>query len=101
MPLRFSHFNFVAKQTVSTHVKTRTGFVIFFRGKFGRVMKCRHREEDEDVYYAAKFVLCLKREDRRNVEREVEIMNKLSNTKLLYLYDAYDNGRNELCLITE
>ena len=75
--------------------------ICFSSGKFGRVLKCRHREENVDVYYAAKFVLCSKREDRRNVEREVEIMNKLNDPKLLYLYDAYDNGRNELCLVTE
>jgi hypothetical protein len=49
-------------------------------------MKCRRRYGDsdddpddaDDVYYAAKFVTCYKREDRRNVEREVEIMNKVS-----------------------
>jgi hypothetical protein len=65
-------------------------------------MKCRNRDDDDnDVYYAAKFVLCYKREDRRNVEREVEIMNKLKDPKLLYLFDAFDNGRNELCLVTE
>ena len=72
-------------------------------------MKCRRRygdndeyvDDGDDVYYAAKFVVCYKREDRRNVEREVEIMNKLSDPKLLYLFDAFDNGRNELCLVTE
>ncbi len=35
---------------------------LFLSGKFGRVLKCRHREENADVYYAAKFVLCSKRE---------------------------------------
>jgi hypothetical protein len=38
---------------------------------------------------------------RRNVEREVEIMNSLKSGLLLQLYDAYDNGRNEMCLVTE
>jgi hypothetical protein len=38
---------------------------------------------------------------RRNVEREVEIMNSLKSGMLLQLYDAYDNGRNEMCLVTE
>ena len=38
---------------------------------------------------------------RRNVEREVEIMNVLKSQKLLQLYEAYDNGRSEMCLITE
>ena len=58
-------------------------------------------DDGDDVYYAAKFVVCYKREDRRNVEREVEIMNKLNDPKLLFLFDAFDNGRNELCLVTE
>jgi hypothetical protein len=38
---------------------------------------------------------------RRNVEREVDIMNSLRSGMLLQLYDAYDNGRNEMCLVTE
>ena len=62
-------------------------------------MRCRHVKTDE--IYAAKFVLCSTREDRRNVEREVEIMNLLKSPKLLQLYDAYENGRGEMCLITE
>ena len=70
-----------------------------FRGKFGRVLKCR--DWDSGEVFAAKFVLCTKREDRRNVEREIEIMNALKNPKLLRLFDAYDNGRNETTLIME
>jgi len=69
------------------------------RGKFGRVMKCKKRDSGE--IFAAKFVTCTRREDRRNVEREVEIMNCLKSHKLLQLYEAYDNGKNEMCLITE
>ena len=38
---------------------------------------------------------------RRNVEREVEIMNCLKSPRILQLYEAYDNGRNEMCLVTE
>ena len=94
-------FKSVQKLRDVIYGRTLTVTHLFFSGKFGRVLKCRHREENVDVYYAAKFVLCSKREDRRNVEREVEIMNKLNDPKLLYLYDAYDNGRNELCLVTE
>jgi len=69
------------------------------RGKFGRVMKCRKKDNGE--IFAAKFVTCTRREDRRNVEREVEIMNNLKSSKLLQLFEAYDNGRSEMCLITE
>ena len=74
-------------------------FLSFYRGKFGRVLKCR--DWDTGKTYAAKFVMCVRREDRRNVEREIEIMNCLDNTKLLNLLDAFDNGRNEITLITE
>ena len=76
-------------------------YVIFidFRGKFGRVMRCRHYETGD--YFAAKFVLYTRKDERENVEREVEIMNTLGHPKLLYLFDAYDNGRTEMCLITE
>ncbi|XP_071743068.1 uncharacterized protein [Lepeophtheirus salmonis] len=70
------------------------------RGKFGRVMKCRDFDTP-DKYYAAKFVHTTRRDDRRNVEREVEIMNSLKHPKLLQLFDAYDNGRNEMCILTE
>ena len=38
---------------------------------------------------------------RRNVEREVDIMNCLKSPRILQLYEAYDNGRNEMCLMTE
>ena len=63
-------------------------------------MRCRHANSGE--IYAAKFVLCSSREDRRNVESEVEIMNVLKSPKLLQLFDAYENGgRGEMCLITE
>jgi hypothetical protein len=63
------------------------------------VMKCVQFESGET--FAAKFVQCTSREDRRNVEREIEIMNLLRSPKLLQLFDAYENGRNEMCLITE
>eukprot|EP00093_Oithona_nana_P011563 11563.XXX_17929_13097_1 [CDS] Oithona nana genome sequencing. len=69
------------------------------RGKFGRVRRCNHRESGES--FAAKFVLYTRKEDRENVEREVQIMNTLNHPKLLYLFDAYDNARNEMCLVTE
>ncbi len=41
----------------------------FFRGKFGKVLKCVSKESGQT--FAAKFVMCSTREDRRNVEREV------------------------------
>ncbi len=47
----------------------RIYFFFNFRGKFGKVLKCVHRSNGQT--FAAKFVLCSTREDRRNVEREV------------------------------
>ena len=61
--------------------------------------RCNNRESGES--FAAKFVLYTRKEDRENVEREVQIMNTLNHPKLLYLLDAYDNARNEMCLVTE
>lgn len=62
-------------------------------------MRCKHWETGS--YFAAKFVQYTRKEDRENVEREVQIMNTLAHPKLLFLYDAYDNCRNEMCLVTE
>ncbi len=33
--------------------------------------------------------------------RQVDIMNALNSPKLLQLYDAFENGRGEMCLVTE
>jgi len=90
------------KVTFKRSKDVRNGFEMLHeigRGKFGRVMKCKKRDSGE--IFAAKFVTCTRREDRRNVEREVEIMNCLKSHKLLQLYEAYDNGKNEMCLVTE
>ncbi len=43
--------------------------MLLFRGKFGKVLKCVSKESGQT--FAAKFVMCSTREDRRNVEREV------------------------------
>ena len=32
---------------------------------------------------------------------QVEIMNQLNSPKLLQLFDAFENGRSEMCLVTE
>eukprot|EP00096_Caligus_rogercresseyi_P010756 TRINITY_DN4015_c0_g2_i1.p1 TRINITY_DN4015_c0_g2~~TRINITY_DN4015_c0_g2_i1.p1 ORF type:complete len:668 (+),score=177.23 TRINITY_DN4015_c0_g2_i1:176-2179(+) len=95
----FDHRNVLIKR----HRDVRTEYEMLHeigRGKFGRVMKCKDLE-CVDKYYAAKFVHTTRRDDRRNVEREVEIMNSLDHPKLLKLFDAYDNGRNEMCILTE
>lgn len=42
-----------------------------------------------------------KKADRINVEREVEIMKSLRNPRLIQLYDAFDDGKKEICLLLE
>ena len=69
------------------------------RGKFGTVYKCR--EKATGLRLAAKFVQAPKKADRLNVEREVEIMKSLRNSRLIQLYDAYDDGKKEICLLLE
>ncbi|XP_013775503.1 myosin light chain kinase, smooth muscle-like [Limulus polyphemus] len=40
-------------------------------------------------------------DDRKDVEREVEIMRILQHPRLLQLYDAYDDGKKQMCLVLE
>lgn len=42
---------------------------------------------------AAKVVNVAKKEDRRAVQREVEIMRRLQHPRLIQLYDAIDAGK--------
>lgn len=65
---------------------------ILFRGKFGTVYKCREKSTGRQL--AAKFIPIPKRDDRRNVEREVEIMSSLQHPKIIQIYDAYEFNKN-------
>ncbi|CAG0898521.1 unnamed protein product [Cyprideis torosa] len=69
------------------------------RGKFGVVYRCREKKTGNQ--FAAKFIITPKRDDRKDVEREVEIMRSLQHPRLLQLYDAFDDGKKEMCLIME
>lgn len=81
-------------------------FVCFFhlfslsmaRGKFGTVYKCQ--EKSTGLKLAAKFIPIPKRDDRRNVGREVEIMNSLQHSLIIQLYDAFEYGKM-MCVILE
>lgn len=42
---------------------------------------------------AAKVVNIVQKEDRRAVQREVEIMRRLQHPRLIQLYDAIDAGK--------
>ncbi|XP_033349165.1 calcium-dependent protein kinase 16-like isoform X1 [Bombus vosnesenskii] len=61
------------------------------RGKFGTVYRCK--EKVSDLMLAAKVVNTAKKEDKRSVEREVEIMRRLQHPRLIQLYDAIDTGK--------
>ncbi|KAG8186256.1 hypothetical protein JTE90_004232 [Oedothorax gibbosus] len=69
------------------------------RGKFGIVYRCAELATGRKL--AAKFVVTPRPDDRKDVEREVEIMRMLQQPRLLQLYDAFDDGRKEMCLILE
>lgn len=68
------------------------------RGKFGTVYKCKEKETGQEL--AAKFVPIPKRDDRRNVEREVEIMNSLQHHLIIQLYAAYEYQKM-MCVVLE
>lgn len=68
------------------------------RGKFGTVFRCR--EKATGLQLAAKFVPIPKRDDRRNVEREVELMNSLQHTLIIQLYDALEYQKM-MCVVLE
>ncbi|OQR69579.1 myosin light chain kinase [Tropilaelaps mercedesae] len=69
------------------------------RGKFGVVYACVENATGKSL--AAKFIKTQRKEDRIDVQREVEIMQKLQHPRLLQLYDAFDDGLKEFVLILE
>ncbi|XP_022662813.1 myosin light chain kinase, smooth muscle-like isoform X3 [Varroa jacobsoni] len=69
------------------------------RGKFGVVHLCVEKTTGKNL--AAKFIKTQRKEDRVDVQREVEIMQKLQHPRLLQLYDAFDDGLKEFVLILE
>lgn len=72
--------------------------LIFYRGKFGTVYKCQ--EKSTGLQLAAKFIPIPKRDDRRNVEREVELMNSLQHPLIIQLYDAFEYQKM-MCVVLE
>ncbi|XP_035898779.1 calcium/calmodulin-dependent protein kinase type IV isoform X6 [Anopheles stephensi] len=68
------------------------------RGKFGVVYKCK--EKSTGVRLAAKFIQIVKKGDRRNIEREVHMMNVLHHSKIAQLYAAYEFDRT-FCVMME
>ncbi|VVD02317.1 unnamed protein product [Leptidea sinapis] len=68
------------------------------RGKFGTVYLCR--EKSTGLELAAKLVSVNRRDERRNVEREVDVMRRLRHPRLIQLYDAYEWGKY-MCVVLE
>lgn len=68
------------------------------RGKFGVVYKSK--EKSTGVRLAAKFIQIQKKGDRRNIEREVHMMNVLQHSKIAQLYAAYEFDRT-FCVMME
>lgn len=98
--LFYSHFHCVLFTTSRVHWGLLSVCVWCYanRGKFGTVYKCQ--EKSTGLKLAAKFVPIPKRDDRRNVEREVEIMNSLQHPLIIQLYDAYEYGKM-MCVVLE
>lgn len=67
-------------------------------GRYGKVR--RVVETSTGRSFAAKFVSTTRKEFRKQVEREISIMNMLRHPKLLQLFDAYE-GPRESIMITE
>ncbi|XP_055624283.1 probable serine/threonine-protein kinase MARK-C isoform X2 [Toxorhynchites rutilus septentrionalis] len=68
------------------------------RGKFGVVHICK--EKSTGTRLAAKFIQIVKKGDRRNIEREVHMMNVLHHSKIAQLYAAYEYDRT-FCMVME
>ncbi|XP_065082976.1 uncharacterized protein sqa isoform X4 [Ochlerotatus camptorhynchus] len=68
------------------------------RGKFGVVHICK--EKSTGTRLAAKFIQIVKKGDRRNIDREVHMMNVLRHPKIAQLYGAYEFDRT-FCMVME
>jgi len=74
--------------------------ILINRGKFGRVYRCR--DTVTGLTLAAKVVTTKRKEEKRNVEREIEIMRRLQHPRLIQLFDAIEDiQRSETCLVLE
>lgn len=71
---------------------------VYIRGKFGTVYKCK--EKSTGTCLAAKFIAVPNRQERKNVEREIQMMNNLQHPKIIQLYDAYEYNKM-VCVVLE
>ncbi|KAF0307533.1 Myosin light chain kinase family member 4 [Amphibalanus amphitrite] len=87
--------------TVRRNVEVREKFTMgeeVGRGKFGIVYRCTDKATGRQL--AAKFVATPRKDDKRDVEREVEIMNYLQHPGIIQIFDAFDGGK-EMTLVME
>lgn len=89
MPISFCDDHFCSASNLN--------IVSFRRGTYGTVYVCR--EKSTGLQLAAKFVKVTCKEDRRNMEREIEIMSGLHHPRIIQLYDAYDDGSTIVCVL--
>ncbi len=89
---------FFLNSSFSNHFFVFFYFPLFQSGKFGVVRRCTEKTSNKSL--AAKFIETSSAQDRKDVEREVDIMCSLQHPRLLQLYDAFDDGR-KMCLIME
>lgn len=68
------------------------------KGRYGVVHKVTEVKSDQKM--AAKFVRCIKKQDREKVQEEIDIMNCLRHPKLLQLVAAFDNPK-EIIMVLE
>lgn len=88
----------IYKKVLWFYFTTQNYIFLCCRGKFGTVYRCH--EKSTGLTLAAKFVGIARREDRRNVEREVMIMRMLQHPRVIQLYDAFE-ASNVMCVVQE
>ena len=69
-----------------------------FRGKFGEVKKCK--ENSSGRILAAKVITTHKDQDKKDVQKEIEIQKELRHPKILQIYDAFQSKR-QMCIVME
>nr|XP_006008762.1 PREDICTED: myosin light chain kinase 2, skeletal/cardiac muscle [Latimeria chalumnae] len=67
-------------------------------GRFGRVHKCS--EKGTGLKLAAKILKTRSPKEKEAVRNEIQVMNQLSHSKLIQLYDAFES-RTETILVLE
>lgn len=56
-------------------------------------------ERKTGLRLAAKYVKITCKEDRRNMEREINVMSGLHHPRIVQLYDAFDNKDTIVCVL--